>query len=82
MVTLKTADETAISRLSSTTDINEMSLQEITTIAGAHILLVEDNKMNQQVVCELLQQAQFTITIANNGQQALDTLKDNNFDLI
>ena len=41
---------------------------------GAHLLLVEDNEINQLVAQELLEQAGFTITIANNGAEAVAAL--------
>jgi len=43
-------------------------------LRGAHLLLVEDNEINQQVATELLEQAGLTITIANHGREALELL--------
>ncbi len=43
-------------------------------IGGAAILLVEDNAINQQVACELLEQAGATVAVANHGGEALDVL--------
>ena len=43
-------------------------------LRGAHLLLVEDNEINQQVATELLEQAGLTITIANHGREAMDLL--------
>ncbi|OQX32441.1 MAG: hypothetical protein B0D94_00845 [Candidatus Sedimenticola endophacoides] len=43
-------------------------------VRGAHLLLVEDNDINQQVAFEILQQAGIRVTLAENGQLALDTL--------
>jgi two-component system sensor histidine kinase/response regulator len=42
------------------------------SIAGARILLVEDNDINQQVASELLADAGFSVEIAEDGQVALD----------
>ncbi|MDN3638130.1 response regulator [Simiduia curdlanivorans] len=39
-----------------------------------HLLLVEDNPVNQKVAQGLLQKQQVNITIANNGQEAIDIL--------
>ena len=44
----------------------------LTSIAGARILLVEDNELNQQVASELLADAGFIVEIAENGQEAID----------
>ncbi|MBF0368762.1 MAG: transporter substrate-binding domain-containing protein [Magnetococcales bacterium] len=71
--TEKTSDKESSSRLG-----KEM----VETIAGARILLVEDNEVNQQVASELLEQAQFVITIANNGQEGVDWVKRESFDAV
>jgi PAS domain S-box-containing protein len=44
-------------------------------LAGAKVLLVEDNEMNQELALELLRQAGIDVTLADNGQKALDILK-------
>ena len=46
-------------------------------IRGAHVLLVEDNEINQQVAVELLSSQDILVDIANNGQEALDQLEAN-----
>jgi CheY-like chemotaxis protein len=46
------------------------------------ILLVEDNAFNQPVASENLIQEGFTVTIANNGLEALDFLKRSPYDLV
>lgn len=43
-------------------------------LAGAKLLLVEDNEMNQELAVELLQQAGIDVVVADNGQQAMDIL--------
>jgi two-component system, sensor histidine kinase and response regulator len=50
-------------------------------LRGAHVLLVEDNEMNQELAMELLNQAGMTVVLANNGQEALDILaQETSFD--
>ena len=49
---------------------------ELREIAGSNILLTEDNEINQQVATELLEDESFVVEIANNGQEALDKIKD------
>ncbi|MBF0448441.1 MAG: PAS domain S-box protein [Magnetococcales bacterium] len=51
-------------------------------LSGAKILLAEDNLLNQQVACELLEQANITVIIANNGQEALEKLEQELVDAI
>jgi len=59
-------------------DANEI----VAGIRGARILLVEDNLINQQVAQEVLENAGFSVGIANNGQQALDILQRESFDAV
>jgi len=51
-------------------------------IAGAHVLLVEDNALNQQVATELLELDGLRVTSAPNGAQALLELARADFDLV
>jgi PAS domain S-box-containing protein len=44
-------------------------------LAGARVLLVEDNEMNQELAVELLRDAGVHVTVAGNGLQALDVLR-------
>jgi two-component system, sensor histidine kinase and response regulator len=50
---------------------------------GATILVVDDNDINQLIACELLNEINIVTRTANNGQQALDIVKqEGKFDLI
>jgi PAS domain S-box-containing protein len=51
-------------------------------IRGARILLVEDNRINQQVAIELLSQEGFRVDLAENGRQALDLIQSQIYDLV
>ncbi len=51
-------------------------------IAGASVLLVEDNQINQQIAIELLTLAGLEVTTAENGQEAIEQVKANHFDLV
>ena len=42
---------------------------------GIHILLVEDNLINQRVLAQQLRARECTVTVANHGQEALDLLE-------
>lgn len=51
--------------------------------ANAHLLLVEDNSVNQQVALALLKKLGLTnVQIAADGEEALDRVAKNKFDLI
>ncbi len=43
-------------------------------LRGAHVLLVEDNELNQELALELLANGGITAKVADNGQAALDML--------
>ncbi len=63
----------------------QASRKEITVpqeIRGAHILLVEDNEINQEVAGDLLELAGFAVTLASNGHEALRMVTKNDFDLV
>ncbi|WP_440876592.1 response regulator [Thalassotalea sp. PLHSN55] len=57
-------------------DLNKAFAQ----LNGAHVLLVEDNDINQELATELLETNGLTVTLAENGQQALDLLAEQSFD--
>ena len=46
------------------------------------ILLAEDNVVNQRLACRLLQKHGHTVTVANNGREAIDWYGRHRFDLI
>lgn len=51
-------------------------------LSGRRVLLVEDNEFNQEVACELLAEAGITVTVATNGQEAIDLVLAQDFDLV
>ncbi len=51
-------------------------------LAGNHILLVEDNKINQLVVANMLKKLGIEVVTADNGLEALDEFAKQYFDLV
>jgi signal transduction histidine kinase/HPt (histidine-containing phosphotransfer) domain-containing protein/DNA-binding NarL/FixJ family response regulator len=51
-------------------------------LAGRSILLVEDNRLNQEVALQFLRRAGVLATVADNGVAALDALRAQRFDLV
>ncbi|HUR41614.1 MAG TPA: transporter substrate-binding domain-containing protein [Verrucomicrobiae bacterium] len=51
-------------------------------LRGAHLLLVEDNEINQQVAMELLQSAGSTVDVANNGLEAVRAVRGKVYDAV
>ncbi len=49
-------------------------------VCGAHLLVVEDNEINQQVARELLALLGISVTVAENGVAALACLENETFD--
>ena len=51
--------------------------------SGAHVLVVEDNEVNQRVARGLLEKRGISVTLAGNGREALEELqRDPSFDLV
>jgi signal transduction histidine kinase/DNA-binding response OmpR family regulator/HPt (histidine-containing phosphotransfer) domain-containing protein len=64
-----------------TEDAADPKQEAMDHIAGARVLLVEDNEMNQELVLDLLARARVEVVVADNGQLALDRLAgDSRFD--
>ncbi len=55
---------------------------ELGAIAGARILLVEDNDLNQQVATEMLAHAGFVVDVADNGAVAVEKVSAGTYDLV
>ena len=49
---------------------------------NARVLIVDDNDMNLDVIAGLLEDTKIKVTTADSGQECLDILKDNSFDVI
>ncbi|MEA3289141.1 MAG: response regulator [Campylobacterota bacterium] len=50
---------------------------DISLLEGSSILLVEDNKINQDIIIGLLEDSGIDITVANNGKEAVDLYNQN-----
>jgi CheY-like chemotaxis protein len=53
-----------------------------TRLAGVRILLVEDNAINRELALDVLSRAGVVVSIACDGQQALDMLGRQRFDAV
>lgn len=49
---------------------------------GLHLLIVEDNKINQVITKKMLTKKEMTSDIANNGMEAIELAKTNRYDAI
>ncbi len=53
-----------------------------TSLKDVRVLLVEDNQINQEIAQALLLGMGAKVTIASNGQESLDILADQDFDIV
>ncbi|MEO2279880.1 response regulator [Pseudoalteromonas pernae] len=60
----------------SNSDLND----SIAKLAGAHVLLVEDNEVNQELALELLSLNHINADLAVNGEQAVQMIKEGTYD--
>lgn len=54
--------------------------QALEKLSGAHILLVEDNELNQELTIGLLSNNNISVELATNGQEAISMLQHNSYD--
>jgi two-component system sensor histidine kinase/response regulator len=57
-------------------------LAALAALAGARILLVEDNEINQEVALGLLDGFGFMVDVAGNGQVAVDMVQKTPYDIV
>nr|WP_116770186.1 ATP-binding protein [Maribacter litoralis] len=73
-------------KMKSIDDLTEDVSFEITPkdydFKGLHLLIVEDNKINQVITKKMLTKRDMTSDIANNGHEAVDLAKENVYDAI
>ena len=62
--------------------VSEELAKKVRAIKGAHILVVEDSKINQQIALEMLSQAGITAVFAENGMEAIEKAETDNFDAV
>jgi CheY-like chemotaxis protein/HPt (histidine-containing phosphotransfer) domain-containing protein len=60
----------------------EDKAEDLKTIYGARVLLVEDNEINQQVAKEILESAGLNVSLAENGQEGVSAVRENNYDAV
>jgi two-component system sensor histidine kinase/response regulator len=55
---------------------------DLADIRGAHILLVDDNSINQEVATEFLRDVGMSVEVASNGRECLNALHCRPYDLV
>jgi signal transduction histidine kinase/CheY-like chemotaxis protein len=72
----------AVPEVSRVAQRKEQEAEALKHIQGARVLLVEDNEINQQVAKEILEGAGLNVALASNGQEAVNAVKENNYDAV
>ncbi len=70
-----------LSHSHATTPQPQTTLEPSVTLPSLQVLLVEDNEINAILARKLLERQQHQVTWARNGQEALDLLRQQRFDL-
>jgi two-component system sensor histidine kinase/response regulator len=63
-------------------DLPQVPGQTLAGLSGRRVLLVEDNEINRDLASELLSDLDIAVTVAVNGQEAIDRLSRKRFDLV
>ncbi len=66
--------------LSDKEDISEV--KQKTTFENVHILVAEDNLINQKLILNILNRIGVEVSIVNNGKEALEDRMENEYDMI
>ncbi|HEX2955555.1 MAG TPA: response regulator [Chitinispirillaceae bacterium] len=53
-----------------------------TAFYNAHVLLAEDNQINQAVALHILERLQCTVIVVENGKEAVEILQNKKFDIV
>ena len=80
---LKLDSEKEVSKVPYKNNFDQNNLKsDIAALEGSKILLVEDNKTNQEIIVGLLEYSGINIDIASNGQEAIDMFNNKSYELI
>ena len=74
--------ETSQSHLARLASSQGDALPSLARIAGARVLVVDDNAVNQQVASEMLSAAGLIVDVAGDGAQCLAMVKQQHYDLV
>lgn len=55
---------------------------DLSVLTGARVLVVEDNALNREVAIEFLAEAPVTVDLAGDGQEAIDAVRAQHYDLV
>ncbi|MDX5346509.1 MAG: PAS domain S-box protein, partial [Hymenobacteraceae bacterium] len=62
--------------------VKEKEQPDYTSMGNLRVLLAEDNPVNQYLAQAILENWGFTVTVANNGKEAVDLFSKNTYDVV
>jgi signal transduction histidine kinase/CheY-like chemotaxis protein len=60
----------------------EKEIDVTASVSSLHILAAEDNSLNQKLLKAIFERLNIPLTVVNNGQEALDRLREETFDMV
>jgi len=81
-VTLSKLKDILSQSANTTPDLIEDSLPAHATKFDAHILVTEDNIINQKLIKRILEEHGMTVDLANNGLESFEKRRNNHYDLL
>ena len=60
----------------------EKEIDVTASVTALHILAAEDNSLNQKLLKAIFERLNIPLTVVNNGQEALDKLREESFDMV
>ena len=60
----------------------DSSFQDMGLLQGVKVLLADDNMINQEIICGLLENSQVEIDLASNGEEAVEKFRAKSYDII
>ena len=77
-----TLNISGISESEKITDNSPKQISDKNMNEGLNVLLAEDDKINQILALKILEKEGFSVTVANNGKEAVQSVQESDFDLI
>ena len=81
-VTLTKLKEVLIKSADTTPQLTEEALPTHATMFDAKVLVTEDNIINQKLIKRILEEHGITVELANNGLEAFEKRRNNDYDLL
>jgi CheY-like chemotaxis protein/HPt (histidine-containing phosphotransfer) domain-containing protein len=63
-------------------EMNACDAEGVTSVSGRRVLLVEDNKINQQYAMLILNKAGYRVEVAGDGREGVDKVVAGDFDIV